>query len=116
MKGDLKGNWKFFKSQWTNYEIATGLVRKEDAIRMATLLTMIGKDCYHVYENLNITAKERQNIQEVNEALEKHFTPKTNVIYERYISNTCDQMSNKTLHNYICRLRELEVSRVNLVQ
>jgi hypothetical protein len=45
MKGDLKGNWKFFKSQWTNFEIATGLIRKEDAIRIATLLFV----CLFVY-------------------------------------------------------------------
>ncbi|XP_011437820.3 retrovirus-related Pol polyprotein from transposon 297 [Magallana gigas] len=110
VKGDLKGNWKFFKSQWMNYEIATGLDKKHDAIRIATLLTVIGKDCYHIYENLNLTEEERQDIAAVIEALQKHFTPKTNVIYERYIFNTSDQLPNETLNDYICRLRELAKS------
>lgn len=83
VKGDLKGNWKFFKSQWMNNEIATGLGKKQDAIRIATILTVIGKDCYHIYENLNLTEEERQDIAAVIEALQKYFTPKTTVIYER---------------------------------
>ena len=32
IKGDTKGNWKFFRSQYSNYEIATGLDGKDDNI------------------------------------------------------------------------------------
>ena len=54
IKGDLRGNWKFFKAQWQNYEVATGLNEKEEAVRITTLLTLIGKDCFQVFQNLNI--------------------------------------------------------------
>lgn len=33
--------------------------------------------------------------------------PKTNVIYERHIFNTADQLSNESFDDYLCRLREL---------
>ena len=41
------------------------------------------------------------------DARDGHFLLKTNVIYERYIFNTADQMSNEFFDDYLCRLREL---------
>ncbi|XP_061185196.1 uncharacterized protein K02A2.6-like [Saccostrea echinata] len=107
VKGDIRGNWKFFKSQWANYEIATGLVKKEQPIRIATILTVMGKDCFQIYENLPLSVQDREDIDKILEALDGHFMPKTNVIYERYIFNTADQMPNESFDDYLCRLREL---------
>lgn len=36
-------NWTFFRSQWENYEILIGLDKKENKIRDATLLVVMGK-------------------------------------------------------------------------
>ncbi|KAK3091628.1 hypothetical protein FSP39_021345 [Pinctada imbricata] len=110
MKGDLKGNWTFFKSQWENYEIATELSEKDEKIRVATLLTIMGKDCYHIFENLSLQDDDRKKIKPVLDALEAHFSPKTNVIYERYIFNTAEQLPNENFDTYLCRLRELSKS------
>lgn len=107
VKGDMRGNWKFFKSQWSNYQIATGLVKKEMPVRLATLLTVMGKDCFQIYENLPLSIQDREDIDKILEALDGHFMPKTNVIYERYIFNTADQLSNESFDDYLCRLREL---------
>ena len=41
------------------------------------------------------------------EALDDHFLPKTNDIYERYISNTADQISNVFLNDQLYWLQEL---------
>ena len=35
-------NWKRFKLQWKNYEIATGLDKKGKNVRMATFFCIIG--------------------------------------------------------------------------
>ena len=45
MKCDLLQNWSFFKAQYVNYEIATSLNKKEDDIRVATLLSLLGLEC-----------------------------------------------------------------------
>ena len=58
LKGDLRGSWNFFKAQLDNYEVATGLDKKDESIRIATLLTIMGKDCFQVYQNLNLTADD----------------------------------------------------------
>ena len=41
-KGNFSQNWKRFKQKWTNYELATGIFRKEDQVLVATFLTVIG--------------------------------------------------------------------------
>ena len=110
LKGDLRGNWNFFKAQFDNYEVATGLDKKDEAIRIATLLTIMGKDCFQVYQNLNLTADDRKKLENILKALTEHFEPKTNVIYERYVFNTTDQLSSESVDDYVCRLRELSRS------
>ena len=67
----------------------------------------MGKNCFQIYENLPLSPQDREDIGKIMDALDSHFLPKTNVIYERYIFNTADQMSNKSFDDYLCRLREL---------
>ena len=44
LKGDLGQNWSFFKAQYENYEVATSLNKKQDDIRVETLLSLMGKE------------------------------------------------------------------------
>ena len=61
LKGDLVQNWSFFKAQYENYEVATRLNKKQDDVRVATLLSLIGKECFHVYTHLDRSKESRQN-------------------------------------------------------
>ena len=106
VKSDMAGNWRFFKDQWVNYNIATGLCEKDEKIRVATLLTVMGKDCYQIFTNLNITDENRKKEEQVLKALTDHFEPTKNVIYERYIFNTTEQ-KQENVDEYVCKLREL---------
>lgn len=89
MKGDVYNNWTFFRAQWENYEIATGLDKKEKKIRVATLLTIMGKECHQLQRYLHMTDAEREDPTKILDALQKHFEPKRNVIYERFLFNDC---------------------------
>lgn len=60
MTGDLAHNWSFFRSQFENYEIATGLVKKDEAIRIATLFSGIRKECFPVFKNLEMADDDMQ--------------------------------------------------------
>ena len=100
-KGDTKRKWKFFHSQNSNYEIATGLDGKDDNIREATLLTIMDKDCYQ------ISVDDRKTVKNILDWLQAHFQPATNVIYERFVFNTSDQSPNESFDEYLCRLREM---------
>uniref|UniRef100_A0A8W8NTZ3 CCHC-type domain-containing protein n=1 Tax=Magallana gigas TaxID=29159 RepID=A0A8W8NTZ3_MAGGI len=114
VKGNLKKNRKFFKSQWMNYEIATGLDKKQNAIRIATLLTVIDKDGYHIYENLTLTEEERQD--------QRHIIKRQNVKRSRLntgqsYNNVFDKRKNfntaaevTTRHQSYCEFRSECVS------
>ena len=43
VKGDLLSNWTFFKDQWEDYKVATGLREKSKNVRVATLRSVVGR-------------------------------------------------------------------------
>ena len=88
-QGDVVGNWEFFKQQWSGYEIATGLDKREESIRLATLRSAMGRECLQILLNLNLSEEDKKKIHKCLEALEKYFKPTRNVVYERYVFNTC---------------------------
>ena len=50
--GNISANWKKFKQKYANYEITTGISSKDSAIRVATLLTVIGNDAIDVFNTV----------------------------------------------------------------
>ena len=106
-KGDIIGNWKFFRMQWEDYEIATQLNTKSSQIRMATLRSIMGKECLRIYQHLDNFDDVKADVQMSLDALEKHFKPAKNVVYERYIFNTCTQGPSESVDQYMTRLRQL---------
>ena len=107
MTGDLASNWSFFRSQFENYEIATGLNEKGNAVRVATLLSVMGKECFRVFKHLEMADDDRKKIEPTLTALQAHFEPTRNVIYERFKFNTCEQSQGETVAQYITKLRQL---------
>jgi transposase InsO family protein len=107
ISGDAATNWRFFKAQWDNYEIATGLDEKADKVRIATLLSAVGRDCYRVYENLALTEEERKTTKTIIKALDEYFEPKRNTIYERFVFNSAKQEDGEKVDEYVNRLRQL---------
>ncbi|UYV78904.1 K02A2.6-like [Cordylochernes scorpioides] len=103
-------NWRFFKSQWDNYQVATELNKKDYNVIRATFLSLIGKDCFNVFLNLDLKEDEKNSLPKIIEALNNHFTPQKNVIYERYIFNTSNQEENEGIDSYANRLRGLASS------
>jgi len=57
-KGNLVANWEFFRQQWEDYEVATGLDKQTPKIR--SLRSMMGKDCLQTF--LNLTSRPRTGI------------------------------------------------------
>ena len=62
VKGDLVNDREFFKQQWTDYEVATGLDKQEQKIRLATFRSTMGKECLQIFLNLKLTTEEQQDI------------------------------------------------------
>ena len=105
--GEVIGNWQYFESSWNNYAIATGLVEKSEAVEVATLLPVMGQECFQIYENLPLTEAERKKSETILSKLKEHFQPERNVIYERYMFNTAYQEVNENTDQFMIRLRKL---------
>lgn len=69
IRGDLRVNWNFFQSQWENYEIATQLNQKDDTVRVASLLSIMGKECFRIYKHLDITEEDRKKTKTILETM-----------------------------------------------
>ena len=85
MQGYLVNNWAFFRTQWEDYEIATGLNEKSNKVRIATLCSVMGRECLRAFQNLEISEEDRKKPERCLAALETYFKPTQNKIYERYI-------------------------------
>ena len=81
-------NWEFFRQRWEDYEVATGLDKQTSKIRLASLRSVMGKDCLQTFLNLNISAEDRNNVEACMTVLENYFKPQHNVVYERYVFNS----------------------------
>ena len=104
--GDVTGNWDFFKQQWSDYETATGLDKREESVRLATLRSSMGRECLQILLNLNLPEDDEKKIDKCLEALESYFKPSRNLVYERYVFNTCEE----SVQSYVTRLRKLAAS------
>ena len=105
--GNVAENWSYFREQWNDYEIATGLREKDKKIRVATLRGIMGKDCYNIYKKLTLEEEEKERVTTILDGLEKYFKPALNFTYERFMFNTCDQQSHETIDEYVNKLRGL---------
>ena len=64
-----------FRAQWENDEIATGLDKKDKKIRVATPLTIMGKESHQLQRHLHMQDADREDPTKILDALQKHFEP-----------------------------------------
>lgn len=104
LTGDLANNWDEFRSEFEDYMLATGLKEKEKDVQAATLRRVMGSECRHIYKhNLGLSAEQAKD---PTVALEAHFKPARNVIFERYIFSNCKQDEGEPIDGFVTRLRE----------
>ena len=108
--GDRKGHWEFFSQQWNDYELATGLDKRSEKVRLATLRSVMGKECLQIFLNLNLNEADRESVAASLTALEAYFKPKTSVVYERYRFNMATQGQEEGIEEFVNRLRKLAVT------
>ena len=82
--GNAAENWSYFREQWNNYEIATGLREKDKKIRVATLRGIMGKDCYNIYKRLALE-EEKRRVTKILDGLEKYFKLALNVTKDSFL-------------------------------
>ena len=69
----------WFKQQWQDYEVATELDQKSQAIRVATFRSVMGNDCLQIFLNLNFGTEEITIMSSLS-AAEDFFLPQKIVV------------------------------------
>ena len=106
--GNLTTNWKVFKRDWTYYEIASNLKTEEPEVRVATLLSRVGKDAMDIFDGFSLTDDESYDMESILGAFEKFCIGETNESYERFIFNSRNQIDGESV--YVSELRKLAKS------
>ena len=100
--------WKMFKQLWMNYEIAVGLSEQDSKKRVATLLTIIGKEAVNIFNTFKWNSEEeKENITKVIEKFDEYCIPRKNLTYERYVFNTRKQNDTENIDDYVTSLKLL---------
>ena len=108
MGGDIATDWKRFRSQWENYEIAADLADQPTKKRTAIFLACIGSEAYQLFQTLQFTEEtDRQDIEKVIDAFQRHCIREVNVTYERYVFNRRVQDTGETFDAFLADLRRL---------
>ncbi|KAK7101729.1 hypothetical protein V1264_020066 [Littorina saxatilis] len=107
MEGNLSQNWKKFRRQWDNYEIASRL-DKEREYRCAVLLACIGEDAVDVYDSMRFTEGEnKKDISVVIKKLKDFCVGATHEAFETYKFHTRSQEASESIEAYVAALRKL---------
>jgi RNase H-like domain found in reverse transcriptase/Reverse transcriptase (RNA-dependent DNA polymerase)/Integrase zinc binding domain len=103
-------NWRRFREQWENYEIASDVAEASAAKRAAIFLNCIGGEAYDVYRSLPLSAEQRKDVTEIIQALENFCVGSVNITYERYVFYQRAQETNERFDTFLGDLRRLAKS------
>lgn len=108
-EGDLAENFKFFKDNWENYCIASGMDqwRDAEARKVSILITIIGNAAMRKFLNFQLTEEQKATTASVLEAIEAKIVVKKNLIYERFLFHCCNQSPDETFDDYLIKLKKL---------
>jgi len=109
--GNIAVEWKRFSSQWRNYEVAADLTEESQKKRTAIFLACIGTKAYELFQSMEFAAEEdREDLDKVVEAFQRHCIGEVNVTYERYVFNRRVQDVAETFDTFVANLRRLAKS------
>ena len=101
---DMHVEWSMWINSFHIYSQAIELEKKSDSIQTATMLHCLGPSVQRIYETL---PDKKDTLKEAEKALEQYFTPKRNVVAERYKFRSRKQNSDEPIDAYLSSLREL---------
>ena len=97
-------NWKSFRREWKFYELAAGIHKKSQEVRVTSLLNVIGKEGMDIHNTFNGgNSSDALKIDQLLQKFEERCSPARNETYER-CSFKREQSSDKPLDSYITSL------------
>ena len=98
---------KVFQEAYSDYAVATELGKKEKPVQVATLKTVMGKECRQILGRLELREDATKDAEVIMQKLESYFEPTQNILYKRYLFREASQQPQETIDQYTLRLRHL---------
>ncbi|KAF2896235.1 hypothetical protein ILUMI_09941 [Ignelater luminosus] len=111
-KGDCAQNFEDFVLAWKDYETATGMNKwsiEEMKRQMIMFLTAIGSKPLIKFNRFQLTDKNQTDVNTAIEVIRKRLGSQKNVIYDRAMFNSCNQVVDETFDEYFLKLQKPEV-------
>lgn len=105
--GNVSETWKRWIQRWTLYARASGVDVKDDPVKCAIFLHVIGEEGLEIYNTFQFTEEEADKLDPLKEKFESYCIPKTNVTFERYKLNTRTQHEGESIDQYVTELKHL---------
>ena len=91
---------------WQRYEIAAGIYKQEDLVRVSTLLSVIGEDAVKAFDTFVWSEGQKEDsIKDVLTKFDEYCEHRTQVIYERYRFNNRKREAGESISAYVTELR-----------
>ena len=98
---------RIFREAYEDYLIATGLDKKDKAIQVATLKSLMGTECKKILKRLQLPTDEMKEPEIILGKLEAHFVSERNILYKRYIFHNTEQQAHETINQFAVKLHQL---------
>lgn len=107
--GNLADNWKIFKQNFLNYIEAPKIPSTNSETHVAILLNLIGEDGLRIFNTLNLTESQVNDLHKVLDALESYCTEshRGDLIYKRSVFNQRCQRNDETFDAFLLGVRAL---------
>lgn len=109
-KGDVRENLDIFEANWKDYCIGTGMEQwgaSHDPRKCSLMLSAIGTAVKKKYRDFELTDDDKKSESSAFKKIRECIYATSNVTYDRYVFNSCNQRSDESFKDYEIRLRKL---------
>ena len=100
-------HWIKFRQRFENFTIATVINKKDDATKVATLLSVIGQPAVDTYNTFTWTdSSDATRYDKVIDRLGSFCKGKKNIMYEHYVFN-CHNQIGESIDTFVTALKTL---------
>jgi len=99
----LAEKWKRWRRSFNLYVTSKGL--EDDKQKKCLLLHCAGLEVQDYYYSIVEEETDKFSYEEAVKILNDHFTPQSNIPFERHLFRQMEQLQHETVSEFVCRLR-----------
>ena len=107
LSGDIASNWKKWRQSFELYMIASGGAAKEEKIKVALLLHVLGEEALEIYNSFDMTEAEKASYNNTMTKFQEYCVPQSNISVESYKFNMRVQGPTESFDSFVSDLRKL---------